>query len=95
LHYIRYLESKIRVLEYRLKLESLLSDSSDTSEDSSSDTDENTHEQGVDISLDPLRDTPTNSDNRRVIEIQDSTWEDDRRNKISKVKDQAKRRRRN
>ena len=94
LHYIRYLESKIRVLEYRLKLGSLISDSSDTTEDSSSDTDEDTLGQRVNISPDPLKDTVTNNDNRRVIEIQESTWEDDRRAEINKTNNQAKRRRR-
>ena len=68
LHYIKYLESKIRVMEYRLKLKSLISDSSDNSEDSSSDTSD-TPGQRVDTHL------ATNSNNRRVTEIQGSTLE--------------------
>ena len=83
LHYIKYLESKIRVMEYRLKLECLISDSSDNSEDSSSD--EDTPGQRVDTHL------ATNSNNIKVTEIQGSTLEDNRRAKINKVKNLAKR----
>lgn len=93
LHYIRYLESKIRVLEYRIKLKSILSDSSDTSEDSSSDTSEDIPETEVNNNPNNLRDTVSYSNNRRVIEVPDSTWRNNRRADINKAKKEAKRRR--
>ena len=68
LHYIRYLESRIRVLEYRLKIESVISDSSETSEDSSPETDEDTLGQ-KDTTLDNSTDPVTKNNDRRVIEI--------------------------
>ena len=93
LHYIRYLESKIRVLEYRHKLESVLSDESDTSEETSQDTDENKLERRVDTDLDHSNHEVTNSSNRRVIEIEESTLEDVKRIEMNKVRKQTKRKR--
>ena len=93
LHYIRYLESKIRVLQYKLKLESMISDESDTSEDSSSDTNRDTLEQKGDTDLGHVGDTVPNSSSRRVIEIPRSTWEDARKTEACNARKQVKRKR--
>ena len=92
LHYIRYLESKIRVLEFRRKVDKLLSDSSDSSDDSSSST-EDIHGQISDIKPNRIRDTITNSNNRRVIEIQESPCGDERKTEINKIRELGKRKR--
>ena len=77
LHYTKYLQSKIRVLERRLK-QIPTQPESDTSSNDSSESSSNEN-------------SPNNNE-RRVIEVQDPTWEDKRKIEINKVKVLAKRR---
>ena len=80
LHYTRYLQSKIRVLETKLK-ERHLQQEQDSSSSSSSDSSSD--------------ERSANQNNRRVIEVQGPNWEDIRKIEINKVKLEAKRRKHN
>lgn len=77
LHYTKYLQSKIRVLERRLE-QIPTQPESDTSSNDSSESSSNEN-------------SPNNNE-RRVIEVQEPTWEDKRKIEINKVKVLAKRR---